>query len=263
MLNLNPIISILLEGADSIITGIKIPSLSVASIGVMRFFLLLVQIVSLSLVTMGAKSHLPTNSALKNKEVKFLVLKLKKELSDKKLTPLKKYTLAVLAARELRQLQYFEKATEFYQLARELKVNENKTELTWAFSKKNSSSSSIFFYEVNLKKFIDNKQYEKAILSLNPDKFNEIENTQYRIIYDLLNAKIKKRAIKKLYCFDEYQKNPEDYQYSNLLCDLLITYLRDGKIGNDNIKIVEEYFMKQDLREIYLLELAKDIQKAP
>lgn len=230
----------------------------------MRFFLLLVQIVLLSLVTLGAKSHLPTNSAIKNKEAKFLVLKLKKELSDKKLTPLEKYTLAVLAARELRQHQYSEKAVEFYQLARELKVNENKTELTWAISKKNSSSSpSVFFYDINLKNFIHNKQYEKAILSLNPDKFNEIENTQYRIIYDLLNVKIKKRAIKKLYCFDEYQKNPEDYQYSNLLCDLLITYLRDGKISNDNIKIVEEYFMKQDLREIYLLELAKDIQKAP
>ncbi|MDD4973211.1 MAG: hypothetical protein PHY93_02620 [Bacteriovorax sp.] len=230
----------------------------------MRPFLLLVQILFFSLLTMGAKSHIASNSAIKNKDIKILDLKLKKELSDKKLPPLKKYTFAILAARELKQLYYSDKALEFYQLAREMKVDENKAEITQAFSKKHLfSPSSVFFYEVNLKALLKNKSYERAILSLNPEKLNEPENAHYKIIYDLLNVKIKRRAVKKLYCFDDYQKDPEDYQYSNLLCDLLIDYLRDGKLGNDHIKVVEEYFFKHDLKEIYLLQVAKDLKTSP
>lgn len=210
---------------------------------------------------MGAKTHIPSNSVIKNKEIKFLDLKLKKDLNDKKLSPQKKYTLAVLAARELKQLYYSDKALEFYQIAREIKVDENKAEITQALSKKHLfSPSSVFFYEVNLEALLKNKSYERAILSLNPEKLNKPENSHYRIIYDLLNVKIKKRAVKKLYCFDDYQKAPEDYQYSNLLCDLLIDYLRDGKLGNDHIKVVEEYFFKHDLKEIYLLQVAKDLK---
>jgi hypothetical protein len=224
----------------------------------MRTFLLLVQIIFLSSLSMGAKPHMTSNSALKNKEIKFLDLKLKKELSDKKLSPQKKYTFAILAAREF---YYSDKALEFYQLAREIKVDENKAEITQAFSKKHLfAPTSVFFYEVNLMALLKNKSYERAILSLNPEKLNEPENAHYRIIYDLLNVKIKRRAVKKLYCFDDYQKNPEDYQYSNLLCDLLIDYLRDGKLGNDHIKVVEEYFFKHDLKEIYLLQVAKDLK---
>ena len=229
----------------------------------MRAFILLVQIVFFGLIFMGAKSHIPASSALKNKEIKFLDLKLKKELSDKKILPQRKYILAILAARELKQLNSPEKALDFYQLARDVKVTENKAEVTQALSKKHFiAPNSIFFYEVNLKSLINNKQYERAILSLNPDHLNNSENSQYRIIYDLLNVKIKKRSVKKLYCFDDYQKNPEDYQYSNLLCDLLIDYLKDGKLGNDHIKVVEEYFLKHDLKEIYLLQVAKDIKSA-
>ena len=228
----------------------------------MRAFLLLVNILFLSL-PIGAKPHIPSSSAIKNKEIKFLDLKLKKELNDKKLSPQKKYTLAILAARELKQLYYAEKSRDFYQIAREIKVEENKTEIIQALAKKSPPTSSVFFYKVNLRALIENKAYEKAILSLNPEKLNATTNARYRIIYDLLNVKIKRRAVKKLYCFDDYQKDPEGYQYSNLLCDLLIDYLRDGKLGGDHIKVVEEYFFKHDLKEIYLLQMAKDLKTSP
>lgn len=212
----------------------------------------------------GAKFHIASNLSMKNKEIKILDLKLKKELSDKKLSPQKKYTLAILAARELKQLKQLDKALDFYQMARDIKVDEIKVEITQFLSKEQLfTSTSVFFYEVNLKGLLKNKFYEKAILSLNPEKLNIPENANYRIIYDLLNVKIKKRSVKKLYCFDDYQKNPEDYQYSNLLCDLLIDFLRDGKLGNDHIKVVEEYFFKHDLKEIYLLQVAKDLKTSP
>lgn len=220
--------------------------------------MLLVRVSILSIFTLGAKPHISSYSAFKNKDARFLELKLKKELSDKKLSPLKKYTFAILAARELKQSNHPEKALEFYQIAREIKVDENKTEIQRAFTP--TSSVPLFFFEINLKTLLKNKNYERAILSLNPAKLNAPEGAQYRIIYDLLNVKIKKRAVKKLYCFDEYQKNPDDYQYSNLLCDLLIDYLRYGKIENERIKNVEDYFFKSDLKERYLLQLAKDLK---
>ena len=228
----------------------------------MRRFLLLFQIIFLTMLTIGASPKFVTkNYAIKNKEVQFLDLKLKKELSDKKLTSQKKYTLAILAARELKQLHYNEKSLEFYKMAKEIKTDENKTEVYQALEKNRPKpSASVFYFDVNLKALIKNKSYEKALLSLNPDSFTDPSNTKYKIIYDLLNVRIKKNAVKKLYCFDDLQKNPDDYQYSNLLCEILVGFLRDGKIGNDQIKLIEDYFFKHDLKESYLLQLTKELK---
>ncbi|MGZ3787534.1 MAG: hypothetical protein ACXVLQ_03380 [Bacteriovorax sp.] len=228
-----------------------------------RNVLALAQIICLVFLTTGAKPHIAPKRALENNEIKFLELKLKKELSDKKISPQRKYTLAILGARDLKQLKHQEKALEFYKLAKDLKVDEDKTEILQALTKKQPERSSVFFYEVNLKKLLKNKSYERALLSMDPEKLNEPGNAHYKIVYDLLNVKIRKLSVKKLYCYDEYQKNPDDYyQYSNLLCDLLVDYLRDGKLGNDHVKVVEEYFFKHDLKERYLLQVAKDLKSS-
>jgi len=227
---------------------------------VVKKIFFLVQISAICLLTTGAKQNIESHHAFKISEINFLDLKLKKELNDKKLSPKKKYLLAVLAARELKQLHRLDKALEFYQIAWDVKVDENKAEIILALTKPATASSTLFFFETDIKTLIKNKLYEKAILCLNPDLLNESKNAPYRILYDLINVKIKKRAVKKLYCFDDYQKNPEEYQYSSLLCDLLIDYLQDGKLKNNHMKEVEEYFLKHDLQEIYLLQIAKDLK---
>ena len=228
---------------------------------VLKKIFFLVQIIAFCLLTIGAKHYEESRHALKNSEIKFLDLKLKKELNDKKLSPQKKYLLAILAARELRQLHRLDKAIEFYQIARDVKVEENKAEINLALNKNSlTASSTLFFYDTDIKLLLKNKLYEKAILSLNPDKLYEPKNAAFRILYDLINVKIRKRSVKKLYCFDDYQKNPEDYQYSSLLCDLLIDYLQDGKLRTNHMKEVEEYFLKHDLHENYLLQIAKDLK---
>jgi len=102
----------------------------------MRAFLLLAQITFFFFINVGAKTHFVPKPAMLNPEIKFLDLKLKKELSDKKLSPHRKYTLAILAARELKQLNHSDKALEFYKLANELSVGENKNEIDFALSKK-------------------------------------------------------------------------------------------------------------------------------
>lgn len=226
----------------------------------MRKFLILAQITFFFIFTVGAKTRLAHKAPLLNPEIKFLDLKLKKELSDKKLSPHKKYTLAILAARELKQLNHHDKAMEYYRIASEFKVDENRNEILIALKKKDPAPKSIFFFEVNLKQLLKNKSYEKALLSMDPDQLNEKENAHYKIIYDLLNVRVKKMSVKKLYCLDDYQKTPDEYQYSNLMCEMLNDYLREGKIGNDHIKILEEYFFKYDLKERYLLQVVKDLK---
>lgn len=234
----------------------------------MRSNFLLVQIILLCFLTMGAKPHAVRNplviSNVKNKEIQVLELRLKRELSDKKISNLRKYTLTILAAREMQQLKHPKKSLTFYQMAKEIKIEMNKNEIQTATVTPRDPPHSIFFFDANLKSLIQNKAYEKAILSINPEKLNEAEFSSYRIIYDLLNVKIKKRLVKNLYCYQDYQKDPDTYyQYSTLLCDLLLDYLRDGKLGNDHIKVVEEYFFKHDLKERYLLQLAKDLRHLP
>ena len=101
-------------------------------------------------------------------------------------------------------------ALEFYEMAKDIKVEENKLEIHLAIAKK--QNPTLFFYDVEFKKLIQNKLYERALLSMDPDKFIDPTNARYKIIYDMLNVKIRKRAVKKLYCFSDFQKNPEDHQ---------------------------------------------------
>ncbi len=229
----------------------------------MRFSKSFIHILLLWSLLIGAKGHVGQSTNIKNKELKYLDLKFKKEISDKKLSIQKRYLLCILAARELKELNFKEKSNEYYRMAKDFKVEENKKEIIDALNEKiKTPGTSIFYFEVNISQLVKNKNYEKAILSLNPENFIHPENEKFKILYDLLNVRIRKRSVKKLYCYESLQRNPEDYQYSNLLCDLLESYLHDGKINSENYKVIEEYFFKHDLKERYLLQLAKELKTA-
>jgi hypothetical protein len=218
-------------------------------------------ILCLASFAISAKRHTPLIAPKPNSEVKFLELKYKKEIADKKNSVSRKYLLAILAARELSEMKSFEKSLEFYKLAKEFKVDENKNEINLALANKSFKDlHSVFFYEVNLKQLLKSKNYEKIMLSLNPKKLKEKGNENYKILYDLLQVKIKKRSVRMLYCHENFQKNPELYQYENLICDLLENYLKEGKLTTDRLKLIEEYFVKQDLNEQYLLTLTKELK---
>lgn len=228
----------------------------------MRAILVLAQIACFLFLFTGAKSHQVTKSASLNPELKFLDLKFKKEISDKKLSNQKRFVLAVMAARDLKQLHYREKALEYYKIANDIKTDENKSEVLYELARMPVPYDSLFYYDVNLKQLLKSKNYEKALLSMNPEKLTDKENTPYKVLYDLLNVRLRKTAVRKLYCLDDYQKDPEEYQYSNLICDMLNDYIRTGKIAGYHIKLLEEYFFKHDLKERYLLQVVKDLKSS-
>lgn len=213
-------------------------------------------------LSLGAKPLVkfsPKNTL--NKELRFIELKAKKEIADKKNSNIKKYTVAILAAREFRSIEEKNKSLEFYKLAQEIKTEIDKKEVIEAISKRPASSYVIqpFYFESDIKELIKNKLYEKAILSINPEALKLPENESLRIVYDLLNVKIKKLSVRKLYCIDNFIHNVENENYNSILCDYLNEYLKAGKKDNDHMAYIEEYFLKKDLNERYLLNLIHEL----
>lgn len=201
-----------------------------------------------------------TNSIFE-KEIRFLELKAKKEISDRKNSPLRKYTLSILAAREFKSLEENKKAAEFYKQALEIKVEVDKKEAKDFLKDKKSSISnySAYFFNSDLKELISSHQYEKAILSINPGSFVYKENENLRIVYDILQVKIKKQSVKKLYCLDNVDRELEGLNYESVLCEYLAEYLKLGKKDKGHLAYVEEFFFKNDLKERYLLSLLNDL----
>ena len=216
---------------------------------------------------LSAKPYYGQNSnkqiAIKDKELHFLELKTKKELNDKKNSILKKYTLAILAAREFKLTNHPNKSLEFYRLAQDIKVEIDKKEIKEALKSKLNEPPSIpltpFYFNANLKELISSHSYEKAILAINPEAFQMRDNDSYRIIYDLLNVKLKKQNIRRLYCLHDGKKDLEENDYQSILCDYLNEYIKDGKKDQSHLNFVEEYFLKKDLNQRYLLTIVRDL----
>lgn len=212
-----------------------------------------------TLSAFGAKTTLPTSTVPQvrfEKEFRFIELKSKKEISDKKNSPLKKYTLAVLTAREFHLLGKDKKALEFYKIANEIKVDVDKTEVKEAL-KKNFIDENEFFFKADINKLIKSKQFEKAILAINPQGIDS--NQDLRITYDLLNVRIKRFSVKKLYCFDHFGKDIEGTNYNDILCDFLNEYLKVGKKEKQQVAYVEDYFLHYDFNKRYLLDIIHDL----
>jgi hypothetical protein len=225
------------------------------------FFLLCLFLIPKALFSATPKYRQFKEFNIINKEIRFLELKSKKEISDKKATPLKKYTTAILTAREFKLLGLDSKSIEFYKIANDIKIDIDKHEVKLALKgdgQLNQFPLSTFF-ESNLKESISHQQYEKAILSLNPYSLKNDKNEKLRIVYDLLNVKMKKLTVKKLYCIDRVQSDLEGYNYEEIICDFLNDYLKEGKKEKASVAFLEDYFLKKDLNQRYLLNIIHDL----
>jgi hypothetical protein len=209
----------------------------------------------------GAKPHfLQVKRDLADHEVRFMELKAKKEINDKKSTNLRKYTIAILAARDFKFLDYPNKSIEFYKIAQDIKIDIDKSEIKDALIKKISiKPDPTFYFESNIKDLIKTKQFERAILSMNPDALEDTKNESLRIVYDLLNVKIKKQMVKNLYCTTISSIQMDDSNYQSVLCEFLSEYIKAGTKDKGQLAFLEEYFLKKDINKRYLLNLIHEI----
>jgi hypothetical protein len=116
-----------------------------------------------------------------------------------------------------------------------------------------------FVSESILIELVKNKQYSEALSKLNPERMGGTENTNLEtIIYDLLNVKINKA--KTLSCNDEYEKYPNAYTYSILVCGLLNDHIKDAKLDPEKLKRAEKYFSEEAQDKAYLLEVLKELK---
>lgn len=103
---------------------------------------------------------------------------------------------------------------------------------------------------------IQKREYIKAYLALNP---NGLENADIglKITYDLLNVIVNRSIVKKLFCEKLYNKYPNDYSYPMKICRILKDYLKEGRVDQQHIVNLEEYFESNYKDKVYLLEAVK------
>jgi hypothetical protein len=216
--------------------------------------------IPLNLWAASSKNHSFKKESLFSKEQYLLEFRAKKEISDKKNSPLSKYTIAILVAREFKSIGNQSKAHDFYKIADEMKIEMNRHELKLNLKNSLQDFDNLYYFDVNLNELIKKKQFEKAILSLNPHSLILPENKKYRVIYDLLQVKVRGQHVKKLYCNNDSLKEIETLNSEVVLCNFVNEYLKDGKRDPQDVKYVEEYYLKNDLNDRYLLTIVRDLQ---
>lgn len=117
-----------------------------------------------------------------------------------------------------------------------------------------------FLDEENLISLVKNKEYQKALSVLNPQAFENSDNSSQAIIYDALNVSVHKKNVKKLYCEKEFKQYPNAYTYTVLICGLLNDYLTNSKFDEKRLARAERYFAEEKDR-MYLLEMVKEIKE--
>lgn len=116
-----------------------------------------------------------------------------------------------------------------------------------------------FLNEENLTSLIKNKEYQKALSSLNPQALENSDNSSEAIIYDALNVSVHKKNVKNLFCEKELKQYPDAYTYTVLICGLLNDYLTTSKFDEKRLARAERYFAEEKNR-MYLLEMVKEIK---
>lgn len=188
------------------------------------------------------------------RESKFLELKAKKEVNDKKLLPLRKFTLTLLNAREFKMLNHPRKSQDFYKMAAELKGDFGPNEIT------QPHYPGVLFKPIHLQEMFKSKQFDKILISINPFVLNQNEYKEWSIVYDVLNVKLRKTNVKKLFCNDHIHKDLLELHYETVLCHYLKEYLKDGINQKEDIHDVETYFFDHDLNKRFLFDAIRDLK---
>ncbi len=165
--------------------------------------------------------------------------------------------------RYLNAVKYFENNNSFKtnEIAYYLKSIEN-----YLPGKSDNSSELVegfygmFAHEENLINLLKNKDYHKAFELLSPTSLSESTNDFNIIVYDSLNVFINHKKIKKLFCDKQYQKYPNSFSYSTLICGLLNDYLQFGKFSDKKIKMADIYFNQENKDKKYLYDIVREIK---
>jgi hypothetical protein len=117
-----------------------------------------------------------------------------------------------------------------------------------------------FLSEENLISLVKNKEYQKALSTLNPAALEQSDNSADAVLYDALNVSVHKKNVKNLYCEKELKQYPDAYTYTVLICGLLNDYLTTAKFDEKRLARAERYFAEEKSR-MYLLEMVKEIKE--
>jgi hypothetical protein len=99
---------------------------------------------------------------------------------------------------------------------------------------------------------IKSKSFVEALASLNPDGLQKADIGS-KVTYDLLNVVVNHERASNLLCDETYQKYPNAYSYSMMICGSLKKYLKEKKLSKNDLKALEDYFKENHQEKNYLL----------
>lgn len=156
--------------------------------------------------------------------------------------------------------QYFKKNASYNSADIQYYMNSMKNYLAGKHSGEVKGFYGRFVQEGNLVNLVKKKNYKEALSKLNPAGMEEGGANLEVIIYDSLNVALYKKNVKKLYCLDDYNKHPNAYTYSVLICGLLNDYIEKSDFNSERMKRAQKYFSEEDKEKAYLLDIIKEMK---
>ena len=149
-----------------------------------------------------------------------------------------------------------EEVSQFIDLAKaSISVKDFKT------NKEIPSFYGNYIAHLQLAELIKTKQYSTAISYLNLENIKNSNNIILETNYDLLNVLVNKKGTKKLLCENTLKKYPNSLSYSLMICDSLVSFLKNKKLDKLKINKLEEYFKRFDQDKDYYLSALKDLEQ--
>ena len=83
-----------------------------------------------------------------------------------------------------------------------------------------------------------------------------------KVTYDALHVMVKKQSVKSLFCLEDYNRYPNAFSYSIILCKGLKHYLKEGKVKPSHLQELKSYFSKNAQDRDFLFIILDELSKA-
>lgn len=187
--------------------------------------------------------------------------------SDKSEAFINQIAIALLLKNETLSQKYLADAKAYYAKFPQFYSEENKYYINSITSIKSNSPETTpagyygsFVVDAQIKELIKNKKYSDALLKFNAQEMQKSSDSALVLTYDLLTL-VKTPSQKFIpLCKKAYDKKPNAYTYSAILCDLVIKKVNHKKIATADLERAHLYFKEDDTQYAYLFDFFKEIK---
>lgn len=164
-----------------------------------------------------------------------------------------------LKAQKDKAENYFKKHKKY----RSVDVEMYLSSIDDVLNKKVSQGKVSFFAEYvrkeSFEEVLKEKKYEEELMKYNVEKLLEADLGTI-VDYDLLNVLHRQKNVSKLFCLDQYQKYPDAFVPTVIICGILNDYLNGKTIKEESFTRLEEYFKEINGKKKYVLPYLRGLK---